>query len=181
MLPSFSPVVANVPPGFSSYHQLTDDHAYGSAILIRDSIAKAGKLDFKDISNFAACVATSKQPLRLSSIYLSPTNPNLSATVPPILGAVAATFTIIGSDANAKSLLWNITSSDKRGFEFESMLAYFKMNLVNPPATELDFTPSGTSFVDLTLVGDKVRVHRWLYLATPSLIRFLSIRTSYLK
>jgi hypothetical protein len=33
--PSFFPVVANALPGFSSYHQLSDDHAYGNAILMR--------------------------------------------------------------------------------------------------------------------------------------------------
>ncbi|KAI9560547.1 hypothetical protein GHT06_011489 [Daphnia sinensis] len=58
-LPCIPPVVANVPPGFSSYHQLSADHAYGAAIQYH-------------ISNSVACVelSTTHGPLRFSSIYL---------------------------------------------------------------------------------------------------------------
>lgn len=129
-LPSFPPVVVN-PPGFSSYHQPSDDHAYGSAILIRDSIAKAGKLDCRHFSNFAACVElkTNAGPLRLASIYRRPSMSNFSASVTPILDVVAAPFAIIGSDANARSQLWNSKSCDKRGSELVSMLATFKLKM----------------------------------------------------
>jgi hypothetical protein len=44
---SFTPVVANVPPGFSAFHMLSEDHAYVSAILVRDSVAMSGRLSCK--------------------------------------------------------------------------------------------------------------------------------------
>ncbi|EFX63214.1 hypothetical protein DAPPUDRAFT_268862 [Daphnia pulex] len=122
-------------------------------------------------ANFAACVelSTNSGPIRISSIYLRPSIPDFSAAVTLIFEAVSSPFVIIGTDANAKSQLWNSSSCDKRGSEFESILANFKLNVINRPSTDLDFIPSGTSFVDLTLAGDKVRFHRWFYLATPSL------------
>jgi hypothetical protein len=122
-------------------------------------------------ANFAACVELSANsgPIRISSFYLRPSIPDFSAAVTPIFEAVSSPFVIIGTDANAKSQLWNSSSCDKRGSEFESILANFKLNLIKRPSTDLDFIPSGTSFVDLTLAVDKVRFHRWFYLATPSL------------
>lgn len=129
------------------------------------------KLANQHISNFTGCaeLTTTTCPWCLSYVYLRPSIYNFSATITPILEAIAAPFTIIDTDANAKFQLWNSMLSDKRGWEFEPMLAYFIFNVVNRSKTELDFSPSGTGFVDLTLVGDKVRVHRWLYLATPSI------------
>ncbi|KZR97225.1 Uncharacterized protein APZ42_008023, partial [Daphnia magna] len=44
-----SPVVNNAPPGFSSFHQLSELHAYGSCILVRDSVSKTGKLTTKHL------------------------------------------------------------------------------------------------------------------------------------
>lgn len=57
--PCIPPVVANFPPGFSSYHLLSADHAYGAVIRVRDSVAKAGNIVCKHMSNFAACVELS--------------------------------------------------------------------------------------------------------------------------
>ncbi|EFX70053.1 hypothetical protein DAPPUDRAFT_328521 [Daphnia pulex] len=148
------------------------------AIFVKDSDLDSLKkeLNFwhlanQHISNFPGCVelTTTTCPLCLSYVYLRPSIYNFSTTITPILEAIAAPFTIIDTDANAKFQLWNSMLSDKRGSEFEPMLAYFILNVVNRSKTELDFSPSGTCFVDLTLVGDKVRVHRWLYLATPSI------------
>lgn len=47
-------------------------------------------------------------------IYLRHFFSKFSATVAPILEAVTAPFGIIGKDGNAKSQLWNSTSSEKR-------------------------------------------------------------------
>lgn len=170
-LPACPPVLANVPPGFSSFHLLSEDHAYGSAILVRDTVATAGKIACKHISNFAACVelATCSGPLRMVSVYIRPSTLNFTTTFSPILDAVASPFVVIGSDVNAKSLLWNSRCSDKRGVELETLLDSSNLNVANRPLAELDFTPGETSFVDLTLVGDQVKIVRWLFLAIPSL------------
>ena len=104
-LPSFPPVVANVPLGFLSFHQLSKDHAFGAAILIRESVVRAGKLVCKHISNCAACVelATKNGPLRLSSVYLRPSNLDFLAMLAPIPDVASAPFAIICTDANARS------------------------------------------------------------------------------
>ena len=35
-----TPVLSDIPPGFYAYHDLSSDHAYGAAILIRQSLVK---------------------------------------------------------------------------------------------------------------------------------------------
>lgn len=159
--PCTPPVVANVPPGFSSYHQLSTDHAYGAVILIRDSVVKAGNIVCKHISNFAACVELSTRhgPLRFSSIYLRPSISNFLTTISHIFEVASAPFAIIGADVIARSRLWNSVYNDKRGSDFESFLVCSRLNIINRPNTELVFVPAGTSFVDLTLAGDQVSVH----------------------
>ena len=68
-----TPVVANIPPGYSIYHNLTRDHAYGSAILVRDSLAKAYKLTTKHFDNHVSCIElkTHSGTYRFASVYLS--------------------------------------------------------------------------------------------------------------
>nr|CAH0109609.1 unnamed protein product [Daphnia galeata] len=123
-------------------------HVYGSEILVRDTVATAGKITCEHISNFAACVelVTCSVPLRLVSVYIQPSALNFTTTFSPILDAVASLFVVIGSDVNAKSLLWNSRCSrEKRGLELETLLD------------------------NLTLVGDQVKIVRWLFLAISSL------------
>jgi hypothetical protein len=171
VLPSLSPVVANIPPGFTAFHQLSDDYSYGAAILIRDSIVSAGKPVCMHISNSAACVelTTNNGPLRLSSVYIRPSIVDFSATTLTILEALSAPFSIIGADANARSRMWDSPFNDKRGSDLESLLTCSNLRVVNQPHSELDFVPAGTSFGDLTLAGDKVCIHSWFFLDTPSL------------
>jgi hypothetical protein len=69
------PVVANIPPGFSAFHHLSNDHAYGSVILIKDSISTAGNLSVMHLSNFASCVELHTNRVRCVSL--------LSTFVPP--------------------------------------------------------------------------------------------------
>ncbi|EFX70869.1 hypothetical protein DAPPUDRAFT_256553 [Daphnia pulex] len=40
----YPPVLANIPPGFSPFHQLSADHAYGTAILLRHFLSKNASL-----------------------------------------------------------------------------------------------------------------------------------------
>lgn len=92
---------------------------------MRDTVATAGKITCEHISNFAACVelVTCSVPLRLVSVYIQPSALNFTTTFSPILDAVASLFVVIGSDVNAKSLLWNSRCSrEKRGLELETLL-----------------------------------------------------------
>lgn len=84
---TFPPVVNNAPPGFSSFHQLSELHAYGSCILVRDSVSKTGKLTTKHLSNHVACIdlQTSTGPLRFVSVYLRPSITDFHSTALSIL------------------------------------------------------------------------------------------------
>lgn len=73
------------------------------------------------------------------------------------------------ANANAKSPLWNSFGTDHRGSDLENLLIDYKLNVAKQPLESLEFIPGGTSFVDLTLTGDRINLSRWLFLATPSL------------
>nr|CAH0106095.1 unnamed protein product [Daphnia galeata] len=170
-----TPVVANIPPGFSSFHQLSTDHAYGSAILVRDHIVKSGKLSTCHLSNSSACVAlnTNNGTLRLASVYLRPSLslPDFSSLVSTILSSVTSPHSLICVDSNAKSPVWNSASTNQRGSELERLLAEFKMSVANQPLNSLDFVPGGTAFVDITLTGDRVHLSRWLFFISSLTLR----------
>jgi hypothetical protein len=89
------PVVANIPPGFSAFYHLSNDHAYGSVILIKDSISTAGNLSVMHLSNFASCVElhTKSGPLRFASIYLRPSISDFASTVQSIFDALSSPWT----------------------------------------------------------------------------------------
>ena len=72
-------------------------------------------------------------------------------------------------DANARNLLWNSSCTDQKGYNFESIFQSRKLNIVNVPKADLDFVPRGTSFVDITVAGDRVNVTRWIFLELHSL------------
>ena len=166
-----TPVLANVPSGFSSFHKLTDDHAYGTAILVRDSFSQSSTLAPTDPPNLSTCVRVSTRSgsLCLCSAYLRPSLTDFSHTASAILDSFATPLSIIGTVSNAKNPLWNSCGSDSRGRELEDLITRHKLNIANRPRADLDFVPKGTSFVDITLAGDKIVVSRWLYLAFPSL------------
>ncbi|EFX71973.1 hypothetical protein DAPPUDRAFT_326690 [Daphnia pulex] len=90
-------------------------------------------------------------------------------TVSAILDAIASPFVVIGTDVNAKSMLWNCRCNEKRGEELEKLLTSSNLNVANRSLAELDFVPGNTSFVDLTLSGDQVKILCLLFLAIPSL------------
>nr|CAH0104395.1 unnamed protein product [Daphnia galeata] len=71
------PVIPNVPTGYSTFHTLTKDHAYGSAIIARDLIATKFNLKNRHFDNHVACVelTTDDGPLYFCSLYLRPSEP----------------------------------------------------------------------------------------------------------
>jgi hypothetical protein len=114
-------VLANIPPSFSSFHQLSTDHAYGSAILVRNQIVRSGKLSTCHLSNFSTCVAinTNIGTFRLASVYLRPSIslPEFSSSLFSILNSVASPNSLICIDSNAKSPVWNSVNTNQKGSE----------------------------------------------------------------
>ena len=50
------------------------------------------------------------------------------------------------------------------GVELECLIPSENLSIINSNASDLDFTPGGTSFLDVTLAGNKVVVSRWFFL-----------------
>ncbi|EFX60931.1 hypothetical protein DAPPUDRAFT_274983 [Daphnia pulex] len=69
-----SPTLANVPPGYAAFHALSSDHAYGAAILLRQSIADSGRVKLMHKANHSACIEVSSRfgTYRFISLYLRP-------------------------------------------------------------------------------------------------------------
>ncbi len=166
-----SSVLANVPPGYVSFHSLSMDHAYGAAIIVKSCyVAKPRTLPLH-LSNYVSCidVTTCVGSFRLMSIYVRPTSGDISSTLRPILDVHLSPTTVCAIDSNAKNNLWNSTLTDRKGLELESILSDYRLNLANVPICDLDFIPGGTSFVDQTFAGDGVTISRWFFLSIPSL------------
>lgn len=72
-------------------------------------------------------------------------------------------------DSNAKNRLWNSPTTDAKGVELECLIHSENLSIINSNTSDLDFTPGGTSFLDVTLAGDKVVVSHWFFPSIPSL------------
>ena len=91
-----------------------------------------------------------KGTVRFISAYLRPSISNYLATLQSELSSL---ITVLSVDANAKNRLWNSSTTDRKGEEFESFMSETNLQLANRNSSELDFVPGGTSFVDVTAVG----------------------------
>lgn len=153
------PVVTNIPPRFSSFYQLSSHHAYGAVILVRNNVVKAGRLSARHLST----------TLRFISVYLKPSLVGFALDVSAVFDSLASPFSIIGSDSNGKSNIWNSVCTDKLGSDLEAFLPLHKLNIANRQLEQLDFFPGGTSFIGLTLTGDQINLSQWRFLSTPFL------------
>ena len=165
------PVIPNVPTGYSTFHALTKDHAYGSAIIARDLIATKFNLKNRHFDNHVACVelTTDDGPLYFCSLYLRPSEPAFLSSATTIFDSIGSTKAVYGVDSNARNPVWNSITTDVRGAELETLLHFKKLNIANVAREHLDFVPTSTSFVDLTLYGDRVDMQSWSFLSIPSL------------
>ena len=83
--------------------------------------------------------------------------------------AFLTSFAVIGVDSNAKNQLWNSVYTDQKDTDFEQLALVSKLNVMNATIDSLKFVPGGTSFVDVTLAGDQVKLHCWRFLPFASL------------
>ena len=165
---SLTPTLAHIPPDDIAFHALSADHAYGAAILMKLSLANSCRAVSCCASNHIAAVdlQTAKGTVRFISAYLRPTISNYLATLQSELSSL---ITVLSVDANAKNRLWNSSTTDRKGEEFESFMSETNLQPTNRNSTELDFVPGKTSFVEVTAVGGKIIVSRWFFPSIPSL------------
>jgi len=166
--------ISDVPAGYRFFHQLTDDHQFGAAIIYKSNLAV--KPISHHSSNEIAGIELICRNKKTSfySIYCRP-----SAETTTIMNqiltrqdfATRRNNCIIGTDANARNQLWNSSSTDRKGSELEHLLIRNELNVCNKHRSRLNFVPSGTSFIDVTIMGDSVfrKLKDWRFLSTPSL------------
>jgi hypothetical protein len=142
---------ANVPPGFSAFHNLNDNHHLGSMILVKNSLKASME---KCSSNEITIVKVSSCPssILLICAYCRPSSLSISSTIKSYLLAYEADLkkAVICLDANAKSPAWNSLVLDKKGKELENLLSRFHLKIGNAKLASLNFIPADTAFVDVT-------------------------------
>ena len=142
---------ANVPPGFSAFHNLNDNHHFGSMILVKNSLKASME---KCSSNEITIVKVSSSPssILLICAYCRPSSLSISSTIKSYLLAYEADLkkAVICLDANTKSPAWNLLVLDKKEKELENLLTRFHLKIGNAKLASLNFIPADTAFVDVT-------------------------------
>ena len=101
----FSPSVElqSIPPGYSTFHSLSEDHAFGAAIIARTSLNSS--LCSYGLSNSSCGILLAKD-ISFFSVYCRPSLPSISVHLESFLDCIpsslkkGATFAI---DCNSKS------------------------------------------------------------------------------
>ncbi|KZS00803.1 Uncharacterized protein APZ42_002749, partial [Daphnia magna] len=121
-----------VPEGFTAFHNLSDQHPYGSAILVNNGIkAHMEKCSSNEVVVVKMC--SDKSKFLLISAYCRPSSPSISLTIKSYLKTYETELrrAVICMDSNAKSPVWNSHSTDKKGKELENLIAHFSLKVAN--------------------------------------------------
>ncbi len=166
---SNNPNPANIPPGYTSVHSLSMDHAYGAVILIKHHLFSQGRVKHTKLDNSATMIelSTTEGTLCFFSIYARPSLDSPVSLLSNLLNQsnCLVSRSVVAIDANAKNSLWNSATTDRKGKDLESFILARRLTVANKNKSSLEFIPPNTSFVDLTLVGDCVNVKKWVFLS----------------
>jgi len=158
-----------ISPGYASFHCLSSEHAFGSAIIIRASL-NASLYSFGLSNN--CCGIKLPNNVFFFSIYCRPSLPCIPSHLASILVDIPSwviKVAILGIDCNAKNKAWNSGHTNKIGADLEYCFLDYALSISNVDITLLPHKPSNTSFVDVTLEGDSVSLSGWHYPFYPSL------------
>ncbi|KZS19239.1 Uncharacterized protein APZ42_014398 [Daphnia magna] len=157
--------------GYVAFHSLDRDHECGAVILVRVSLAVSCRAISRSSLNPVAAVDLHScgKTFRFISMYVRPSCHDSSTVFRSVFRSLLTPLTVIGVDSNAKSSLWNSVTTDRKGMDLEKILLVYKLNVLNRNRNELDFLPSGTSFLDITLGTDDIVTPRCFFPTIPSL------------
>ncbi|KZS06380.1 Uncharacterized protein APZ42_030179 [Daphnia magna] len=159
-----------IPEGFTAFHNLSDQHPYGSVILVNNGIkAHMEKCSSNEV--VVVKIGSEESKFLLICAYCRPSSPSISLTIKSYLKTYETELkrAVICMDSNAKSPVWNSHSTDKKGKELENLIARFFLKVENANADSLNFIPAGTAFVDVTLLGGDTNTTSWQFLQDHSL------------
>ena len=165
--------ISDIPPRYTTYHLLNENHAYGAAIIYKSrlKITPLPKLTTNEIAAIEVSCGTTK--IKCFSAYCRPTEENPNSFLSTILQAQEfhADNSLLCMDSNSHNTLWNSERNDLKGTNLEDLFLTNELNVCNIPKSNLDFVPTATSFIDITVAGDSLvnKLENWRYLNTPSL------------
>jgi ribonuclease HI len=161
-----------VPEGFLPFHSLNEDHAFGAMIWAKQGL---GASTFSELShNFLTGIQLPIGGLihYLFSYYAKPSNKDVEVALASLVRSLGSRreHSVFGADANAKNTLWGSQDTNEKGRNLETLCNLNDLNIANSgiDADADAFVPAGTSFIDVTLFGDKVTLSDWQYLNVPS-------------
>ena len=107
---------SNAPSGFIAFHNLNDNHHFGSMILVKTSL-KASMEKCSSTEVTIVKLSSNSSSILLIFAYCHPSSPSISSTIKSYLLAYEVDLkrAIICLDANAKSPAWNSLAFDKKG------------------------------------------------------------------
>ena len=161
-----------LPPGYTIHHSPTDDHACESAIISKQ-VHKVEHLRTTSPNEIVGVELHCKsQKLLCFSIYKRPSTDNLVQILENLVRMNQRVDSyIICIDANAHNNIWNSNFTDENGRELEYFIIGNNLNICNVGKQYLAYYPRNTTFVDVTLMGNRIatKMTDWRFLSTPSL------------
>ena len=166
------PRLKYVPPDYVDLHNLSDDHAYGAAIIARKSLKALLVPLIGCNSAVGVKIVSSQSEHYFFSIYCRPSISNLEASLanffshltPKIIEKAVFCF-----DSNAKNPLWNSKVLDQKGRLLEDLLVSHNISVENASLLSLPHIPLNTSFLDITGAGATINISNWHFPDYPSL------------
>ena len=131
--------VKNVPVGYSSFHNLSSEHAFGAPILVKSSLHAT--LTYFGASN--SCCGISISPNLFFSLYCRPSLGSIPAHVRALLNYIppfSKKYTILSGDVNAKNKVWNSARTDDCGLELEHIFRESRLSIANVDLISLPLT-----------------------------------------
>ena len=159
-------------PYFSSNYQIFHDLSqgelyFGSAILVKKGIKVSPIPDVSENHITGVRIDSEQGSCNFLSVYCRPSRSVDRAL--ECLGCLPKSFferTVAALDSNAHNTLWNSRYTDDRGETLEAFILNHDLSIKNSGASPLALN---TTYVDVTLAGDSLRVNNWRYLADESL------------
>jgi hypothetical protein len=158
-----------VPDGYSVFHNLSSDHAYGTAIIAKTSL----KATASNLGRSNNCCGIHISPsLLFFSIYCRPSLASVPVFLSSFLNKIPPNvkrFSVICCDANVKNKLWNSPRTTDAGLELEHIFRSNGFSIANVNVDSLPHKPTNTQFVDVTVTGDRISLSDWQFPSMPSL------------
>ncbi|EFX65223.1 hypothetical protein DAPPUDRAFT_333405 [Daphnia pulex] len=166
--------VPNIPQGYKCHHNLKNhDHAYGACIISKDQF-KSIPIQFpEEFENNAAGIEIKLENTSLCfvSLYCRPSARNQEKLIKMVINRLGRQLpnSILAIDINERNKIWGSSSTTQIGHSLEQIISAHNLNIANRDPAECSCIPPGTSFIDVTAVGDKTNIAYWDYLNQPSM------------